>query len=249
MKIKIRPGWIIRDLSTAGGGVTHDAKVMRYRRVAGGGTCTESRTSRTVDNVEICAALDALVKRVDYALRKHCARSTVGWFADDVALREVQAEVAQIQAEAEEVNNKAAAAGSERRATIEIWPLRVDLTVTPEAPLKIAGEIRKSLTEIRDAFREGRLSDLHKLKIRTRNMDRLVTGFPSEAIRFALARVPEAAREARARGKIKRGEARVDLDAIEAALACLDASPPSGTASAASAASGTAAETLLKTGR
>lgn len=230
-EIKIRPGWIIRDLSTAEGGVTHDARTMRQRRVESGGTCVESRTSRTVDNPAICAALDALVKRVDYVLRKHCARATVGWFADDAALREVQAEVAKIQAEAQEVNARAAAEGSERRATIEIWPLRLDLAVTPKAPARIAGEIRQSLCEIRDAFREGRLGDLHKLQIRTRNLDKLVTGFPSEAIRFALSRAHEAAREARGKMRKGRDERRVgraiDLDAIEAALACL----PSDTAS------------------
>jgi hypothetical protein len=226
--IKIRPGWIIRDLSTAGGGVTHGARVLRHRRLDDGAIRTESRTSRTVDNVAICAALDGLVKRVDYALRKHCARATVGWFADDAALAHVQAEVAQLQDEARELNARAATAGSERRATIEVWPLRVDLTVTPEAPRRIASAIRESLVEIRDAFREGRLSDLHKLQIRTRNMDRLVTGFPSDAIRFALARVPEAVREVQAAVKRGRNERRcgrkVDLGTIEAALACLSPS-------------------------
>jgi len=235
--VRIRAGWIIRDLSTAEGGVKHGGRVLRHRRLDDGAIRTESRTSRTVDNVAICAALDGLVKRVDYVLRKHCARSSLStmtrseWFADDAALARVQAEVAQLQDEAQKLNAEAAAAGSKRRAMIEIWPLRVDLTVTPEAPQKIAGAIRKSLVEIRDAFREGRLSDLHKLQIRTRNMDRLVTGFPSDAIRFALARVPEAEREVRDAVKRGRNEKRVgrkvDLGTIEAALACLEASPPS----------------------
>jgi hypothetical protein len=237
-----RPGWMIVDCSSASGGIQYDRELLKEKSInEGNGMQADHKTRKTVDNVEFCAAVDAVVKKVDYVLRKHCARTEMGWFADDRALQRVKAEVAEIEAEAEELNTAGARrAKSARRAKIRVVPLRLDLA-KPEAVQEIAHTIRSILIELRDTLRAGDLANLHKLKIRSKNLHQLAVGFQSDAIRFALDRVPLAANEIREEmknakrgaqndGKSKerverdvnaaarRAGAKVDIQAIEAAI-------------------------------
>jgi len=227
--IRLRPGWLIIDTSGASGGIEYDRgqlgeKPINRKR----GIQTDHKTRKTVDNVEHCAAIDAVVKKVDYALRVHCARTRAGWFADDEALIRVQAEVAQIAAEAVLLNARARRAQSERAADIGIWPLRIDVA-SYEAVREITRTVRGVLTDIHNALREGKIAELHKLRIRAKNLDKFAVGFQSDAIRFALERAPIAVKEIRE--AIKRGEnpanagKRLNLEAIEAAIAHFEDSP------------------------
>jgi hypothetical protein len=242
--INIRPGWIVADCSRASGGIRYDREMIREKPINHGvGLQADHKTRKTVDHVEFCAAIDAIVKKVDYVLRKHCARTSAGWFADDRALVRVKAEVAQIEDEADALNTRALKAHSARQAYIRVWPLHIELA-HPEAVQEIARTVRTVLTEIRDALRAGELKDLHKLRIRSKNLHQLATGFQSDAIRFALERVPQAARELRDAVKVvkvaakddpkmdaalaaacKRAGKQLDLEAIEAAIAHFENSP------------------------
>jgi hypothetical protein len=238
-----RPGWMMVDCSSASGGIRYDRELLKEKSInKGNGLQADHKTRKTVDNVEFCAAVDAVVKKVDYVLRKHCARTDMGWFADDSVLHKVKAEVAEIEREANELNTIAAKkAKSARRAKIRVVPLKLDLA-KPEAVQEIAATIRSVLTELRDALRAGDLASLHKLRIRSKNLERLATGFQSDAIRFALERVPAAATEIRETVKnavraakndgedadkvtevgeqaAKRAGAKVDVESIEAAIA------------------------------
>jgi len=186
----------------------------------------------------------SVVKKVDYVLRKHCARTEMGWFADDKALKKVKREVAVIAREAKELNASAAKADSARRAKISVAPLKLD-PAHPEAVQEIAHTIRGVLLELRDALRAGDIASLHKLRIRSKNLEQLAVGFQSAAIRFALERVPDAANEireavknatraakddgegkeaidAKAAAAAKRAGKRVDVEAIEAAIVHFD---------------------------
>jgi hypothetical protein len=238
-----RPGWLLVDTSSASGGIRYDRELVKEKSInKGNGLQADHKTRKTVDHVEYCAAADAVVKKVDYVLRKHCTRTEMGWFADDQALAKVKGEIALLEAEAHDLNtNGAKKAKSARRAKIRVVPLRLDLD-RREAVAEIVHTIRSVLTELRDALRAGDLASLHKLKIRSKNLDKLAVGFQSDAIRFALARVPVAANEIRdsiktvvratrngggskedideatATAAAKAG-AKVDLEAIEAALA------------------------------
>lgn len=244
-----RPGWMIVDCSSASGGIRYDRELLKEKSInKGNGMQADHKTRKTVDHVEFCAAIDAVVKKVDYVLRKHCARTDMGWFADDAALVKVKAEVAEIDREANDLNVHAAKrAKSARRAKIRVVPLKLDLA-KPEAVQEIAATIRGVLTELHDALRAGDIASLHKLRIRAKNLDRLATGFQSDAIRFALERIQPAANEIREAVKnatrairndgggkdaiteagesaAKKAGAKVDIQSIENAIAHFE-SPP-----------------------
>jgi len=248
-----RPGWMMVDCSSASGGISYDRELLGEEPInRKRGLQVDHKTRKTVDNVEFCAAVDAVVKKVDYVLRKHCARTDMGWFADDSVLHKVKAEVAEIMKEAEELNtNGAKKAKSARRAKIRVVPLKLDLA-KPEAVQEIAGTIRSVLIELRDALKAGDLASLHKLRIRSRNLEKLAVGFQSDAIKFALERVPLAAAEIREAVKhatraakndgedkdkvtevgeiaAKRAGGKVDVESIEAAIAHFEESPLAGT--------------------
>jgi hypothetical protein len=244
-----RPGWLVVDCSSASGGIRYDRELVKEKSInEGHGLRADHKTRKTVDHVAFCAAVDAIVKKVDYVLRKHCARTQMGWFADDKALRKVKAEIAEIAREAEDLNTNAAKkAQSARRAYISVAPLKLD-PAHPEAVQEISRTIRGTLTELRDALRTGDVASLHKLRIRSTNLAQLAVGFQSDAIRFALECVPVAAlkiREARkhaeraaknsgenaatieeaATAAAKRAGAKVDIEAIEAAIMHFEDSP------------------------
>ena len=225
-----RPGWVIRDCSSASGGIQYLRDLVKEKQInRNRGLQVDHKTRKIVDNVEYCAHIDAVVKKVDYVLRKHCARTEMGWFADDGALTAVKAEIREIREEAAELNRLADRAGSSRRAKIHIAPLRLDLA-QPEAVQEIAYTVRSVLDDIHAALRTGDVASLHKLKIRAKNLDRLATGFQSDAIRFALDSVPAAANEIRRIMRISTAKpedigAELDLSALEAALTHFEASP------------------------
>ena len=223
---RFRPGWIIRDCSVATGGVTYqrtlvDEEIKNRRMVS------DYETRKTVDNVEFVATIDAVVKKVDYILRKYCTRTDMGWFADDTRLGDVKREVAQLRVEAEALNGAAKAARSARRAKIRVAALKLDLA-QPEAVAEIADTIRSVLSEMLEALRAGDIGSMHKLKIRAMNLDLLATGIQSDAIRFAVERALQAVTEIKlavrnlggdpAVAASKAGKA-LDLEMIEAAIA------------------------------
>jgi len=248
-----QPGWMIVDCSSASGGIRYDRELLKEKTInKGAGMQADHKTRKTVDNVEFCAAIDAVVKKIDYVLRKHCARTDMGWFANDKALHKVKVEVAEIEREAHELNTTAAKkAKSARRAKIRVVPLKLDLA-KPEAVQEIAHTIRSVLTELRDTLQAGDLASLHKLRIRSKNLEQLAVGFQQDAIRIALERVPTAANEIREAVKnakraaqndgakkeeveeaieaaAKRAGSKVDVESIEAAIAHFTDSPLAGT--------------------
>lgn len=240
-----RPGWLVVDCSSASGGIRYDRELVKEKSInEGNGIQADHKTRKTVDHVEYCAAIDAVVKKVDYVLRKHCARTEMGWFADDKALKKVKREVTAIAREAKELNASAKKADSARRAKISVAPLKLD-PAHPEAVQEIAHTIRGVLLELREALRAGDIASLHKLRIRSKNLEQLAVGFQSDAIRFALERVPDAANEIReairnatraakndgedkemieekAAAAARRAGKRVDVEAIEAAIVHFD---------------------------
>lgn len=198
-KIQLQPGWMLRDCSTAKGGIYYVRDLVEEQSTnKGNGLVTTHITHRTTDNVAHVTAVDAVVKKVDYVLRKYCVRTEIGWFADDAHLKMVLTEVEGLKAEAAALNAQAPLFKSERQAYISVVPLRIDYD--HEAMVReTARTVREVLTEIRDALRHGDIAAIHKLKIRSKGLHRLAVGIQSDVIRMALERLPvcsEALREA-----------------------------------------------------
>lgn len=221
-KLVLKPGWLIIDNSTASGGVHYDRAMLDETTInRGRGVQTTHQTVKSVDHVEFCAAIDALVKRVDYVMRKHATKVGKNWFADNGGLKAIEGEVAEIAAEAERLNTAGAdAARSDRRAYIAIMPIPIDYN-REEAVREIARAIRETLTDVLTALQAGEVADFHKLKIRCINLDKLAVGMQSDAIRFALERFETARKEIKtaanaARKKALASEAR-EADADKAA--------------------------------
>jgi hypothetical protein len=234
-RIKVRPGYLVVDTSTATGGVTYDREYGDEIKINNGqGVQAKLHTIKTVDHVEAVAALDALKKKVDYACRKHCARTAFGWFADEVSLRALRNEVAELQAEAVTLNTAAAAVGSQRRAHVGIVAGKLEVA-SAEAAREIARTIREVLSSVLGALRSGKVKkrtdkdgkvidrdELHAPLLKCKNLDRLAVGLAGEAVKMALDRIPEAKKEVLE--GLKRGEdpasigAELDLGAIENAI-------------------------------
>lgn len=234
-RIKVRPGYLVVDTSTATGGVTYDREYGDQVKINNGqGIQAKLQTIKTVDHVEAVAALDALKKKVDYACRKHCARTAFGWFADEVSLRALRKEVEELQAEAVTLNAAAAAVGSERRAHVGVVAGKLEIA-SAEAAREIARTIREVLGGVLAALRAGLVKkrtdkdgkviqkdELHAPLLKCKNLDRLAVGLAGEAVKMALDRIPEAKKEVLER--LKKGDdpatigAELDLGAIENAI-------------------------------
>lgn len=222
-KFTFRPGWVIADCSKAYGGIKYEREDIEEREVnRGRGMQTEYVTHKTIDHVEFCSRIDAVVKKADYVLRKHCVRTEMGWFTDDAGLKKVQGEIEELRKECEALHQHGPQVRSERRAKIHIVPLKLDLDHR-EAVIEITATIRSVLTDLRDALRQGDIASLHKLKLRGKNLEQLATGFQSDAIRFALERVAGAANEIRQAlstgSTYEEAGKDLDLEIFDAALA------------------------------
>lgn len=221
-RITVKPGWVIKDTSSASGGV-HYARTHLNEETVANRLEAEFRTRKSVDHVVIVHDLDAVVKRVDYALRKFCTKTVFGWYGNDAALAAVRSEVSQIQDAARVLNETAARLGSAHRAHIGIVPTYIDPT-TPEAAEEIARTVRETLGGIQEALRAGEVGTLLQGRLlKAKNLEKLGTGFQGEAIRFALEAIGRARTEIRE--KLKEGEgtplelgAAVNLDAVETAI-------------------------------
>jgi hypothetical protein len=200
-------GWVIIDESTATGGIfCVRQEVQEHRK--GRGIQTSHLSTRHVDHVEICAALDAVPKKADYILRKHCARWSGGWFTDDHGLARIREEIEILRQEAEDLNDRASRVDSERRAHVGIVAAR---PAEPEFSASALRTVRGALTDMLVTLREERKKDVHKLKIRTTNLHLLARGTHAAALRYALR-------------AFHRAYGQVDIDALQAVLKMFEGS-------------------------
>lgn len=222
-KITVRPGWICQDVSRATGGVRYVRTPVDEASINNGrGLRTEVVVDRTIDHVEVCAALDACAKRVQAILRKHGTRiGDLGWFADDAMLAKINNEIAQLQDEATELNQQAKRLGSERRVRIKVVPLRMEPAMA-ETVEEVARVISYDLRELRGALHAGTVAELPKLLLRARNLHKLATGIQSDSIYFALRCAVDARRDLKSAlrdgADPAQAGAALDLNAIDAAI-------------------------------
>jgi hypothetical protein len=222
-KIAVRAGWILINTSHAQGGI-HYARTPKSARAINGGAGAETthETVKTVDDVQACAAVDAIVKRAHYLLRRSAAWSVLGWVVSDPTILErVRAEVDGLQAEAVRVNLAARACGSARRAWISLVAAEVDLA-TPDAAREVARTIREVLGGLAEAIRAGDLKAYHAPSIKAKHLDSLAVGITGEAVRNALDCLKRARADVKTRidaGESPESAGRAqDLEPVDAAI-------------------------------
>jgi hypothetical protein len=224
-RVEVKSGYVMLDASTAYGGVKYHRQVLKEPVPFGPNGEGEEKvwkTKRLVDHVELVAACDKLVKQVDYALRKFCSRTSFGWFADKDQYGAVMERVAEIAADAENVNRSAAQAGCERRCHIAVVPAKLDLA-TPDAAREVYRSIRNVLGDLERTLRAGDVGrPFEKILLRAKNLDKLADGFAGETIVIGVDCAKAARREVR--DKIKRGQTpesagkQADLGGLENAI-------------------------------
>ena len=221
-RIEIKPGWIIRDCSSASGGVKYNREYTGERQ-DGDTLIVNFKTRKVVDHMSIVEDLDAVARKVEYVFRKTgCTRTTLGWFAADENLPKVRFEIERLVAEARALNETAARMGSLHRAYISVVPLKVDMS-TPEAAREIARTIHDALVGVFETLKKGEIGqELAGKLLRARHIDQLATGFQAEALRAALETIVGAKQVIRER--VKKGEVpaeigpTLDLGIIESAI-------------------------------
>jgi hypothetical protein len=193
-------------------------------KIGADGIRQEIETEKTVDHVEAVRLISQVAKRADATLRKHCACTTFGYFATPEALPAIKAEFADLRNQADDANDFAASVGSARRVHVGYVLTMLDLS-HEDAAREVSRTIRETLGEILAALRAGDVTGpaLRTPAARARGLDRLAVGIVGETIRQAIESVGPAAKIIR--DAVKAGEspesvgARVDLGAIETALA------------------------------
>jgi hypothetical protein len=227
MNLTVRSGYILIDQSTATGGVSIEREVIDFTEV-GDGFDSVTKTTKHVNHAQLVRLMDACVKRVDYILRKYCARAGYGWYADKRAKAKVEAEVAELAQEAARLNSRARSTGAERVCYISVVPTKV-VTNSRAAVLEVAQSVREILRDLKRVLSAGKVGqDFDTAWTRAKNLHKLAVGPQSDSIRFAL----EAAKDARSalRDKLEqaRNEYKVDElpDGVVQGLAdSLDLSP------------------------
>lgn len=228
----INAGYIIIDTSRTRGGVTYVRDYEKQRKQGRGHKVT-IRTVKQIDNAKLVAETDALVQSARYVLRKHCAKTSLGWFARAGVLADIEAEFAELRYQAQEANERAQVAGSARRVQIGYVPLVLDFGL-PGAAEEIRRTIAELCQDFVDTLRAGDVTGLGKLFIRAKNLEQLAIGPGRAVIIRAIENAKEARSELRTALRTKlppaRTGSRLHLDGL---LDCLELFDPAESVAAA----------------
>lgn len=221
IKINLKSGWVFMDASTANGGVHHKRTEIDQHR-EGDGLVKVWQTEKVVDHEEMVKRVDALPKRVDYILRKHCSRVGRFYFADEAQFEKVMGDIAELKQQAALVNREASQAGCARRAHISLIPAEINLA-HEAAAREVAHTIQTTLQDLLDVIQAGDIGrPFERVMLRAKNLDKLAVGICAESIKFAIEEAKDAKKAIRE--KLKLGQTpesaakAADTDMLQAAI-------------------------------
>lgn len=202
---KIAPGYVIIDVSTSGGGLRYVREHLSTDQ-DGERVETEYKTNKIVDNVAAVKEIDALVKDVDYILRKNCVATAFGYFATDKQLEEVHKQIEDRKRQMERLNHRAEAVGSAHRGRVGIIAARLDIangdtmrecyraireTLDAIYTALLRGDVR-DIADARDKQKVTHRNQLRPAMLRAKNLETMAIGIAGESIKSALACAKEA---------------------------------------------------------
>lgn len=215
-KIPIRPGYIVALEFSATGGVTYSRETVKSE-----GDTTEVKVVRQADNAELLKDSKAIIGGAYYVMDRTCVNTPLGYYADEQQLIEVRRDVVEYQKAAKSFNEMAAILNSDRRVTIDLFPLALD--TTNEAVMwRLARVIADRLGDVRAALRDGDRKAYEAAADKARNLDRMATGANADAVRLALdvakQRKGELLEQLRSGADPKTAGSRLDLTVLDAAI-------------------------------
>ncbi len=191
--LEIKPGFIVLTEFSKKGGVRFEREEIRQEAYKKVGEEREWKSVKRVDNVEVFNGSRSLVSSAYYAMDRGAAITPLGYYVAEAELPALLDKVREVQAEVAKFNADAAAAKSERRVTVEVYPLEVKLDNAAVVG-RIARSVRERLAALLDALREGNRQDFETAWENCRNLEHLATGMQRSSIEFGL----EAAKAAKA---------------------------------------------------
>ncbi len=233
----INPGtYLVIDKSSATGGVRYDRTPAEDTGAyvnSGDGEEKQFTTIKRVDHSALVNESDQYVQSARYILRCNAVNTELGWIVSAKALKRINegwkdargkthTGVNHLQEQARDFNHRAACSRSERRVSISIVSIKLEVN-NAEAAMHIAATVRGVCEDLARELRAGNVDKLGPVFLRSKNLEQLGTGPMRATIEFAI----ECAREARAElRKAKKdgielqyiGEA-LDLEALEGCAA------------------------------
>lgn len=215
-KIPIKPGYIVALEFSAVGGVSYSRET-----VASEGNVAKTVVVREADNAELLKDSKAIIGGAYYVMDRTCVNTPLGYYADEAQLAEVRKDIVEYQRAAKSFNEMAAILNSDRRVTIDLFPLPLD-NDNDLALWRLARVIADRLTDVRNALRSGDRKTYEAAADKARNLDRMATGANADAVRLALDvaknRKGELLEHLRSGADAKTIGSRLDLTVLDAAI-------------------------------
>jgi hypothetical protein len=213
-------GYFLVPEFSATGGVKYKTLDTQEER-DGDRLTAEWATRKDVDHVGLLQLSRKIINSAYHAAERWASNTPIGYFVSLDNWPKLQAEMAEIAAEADRFNHLAAQLGSGRRCKIALYPIRMQED-DETAAKRLAETVRERMQDLFDALRAGDTNAYAGAMKKAKNLHKLARGIQADSILIGL----EAARNARkALGEgisAKRDPAVVgaelDLNAIESAI-------------------------------
>lgn len=173
------------EFSVAGGTRIERTPVGTEAINRGRGLRTDYKATKIVDDLDMEAEAVQIRTRAYYILGKYCAKTPLGYFADDEALASIEADLAPVREAASIFNRASESIGSPRRVVVEIYTLELR-EGDERAAARLAKHVVDRLRELRAALKAGDRKSFEAAWDRVGNLDRLASGIQAEAVREAL---------------------------------------------------------------
>ena len=216
-KHPIKPGYIVALEFSAIGGVKYERELVRAS-----GNEAEVRVTRTADNADLLKDSKSIIGAAYYIMDRTCVNTPIGYYADEHQLEEARLGLVDAQRAAKTFNEIAEQLGSDRRVTIDLFPMMIE----PDNDALLARLARlacERLQAVKDALRAGDRKEFEWAMDKARNVEHMATGVNADAVRLALHIAKQ--RKSELLEDLRRGSgpelagARLDLKPLDAAMA------------------------------
>ena len=184
-KIELASGHFLVTEFSATGGVSYSKEDERTETQGDAESATYQAHKR-IDHVGVVQVSKKIIAAAYSAMERHAVRNPVGWWVSEAKLAALQAELAQCQQEAENLNRLARGAGSARRVSIDVLEIVLAGESGAKVAQRLAQTVRERLGEIRQALATGDLKLTTELLRKARTLRTLAVGMQAETIDMAL---------------------------------------------------------------